>query len=190
MSARESLQKTKVGLILCSCFFAYGTYWSDWVFDYYMLWANPSEHPGAVNQAALYYSNQIPIPNILRYVPIANLIIAASGFATGLCTRTDGDILFDGASLVLMFFGIITYTTSVIPAVKIVTLSDDIEQTTVSLKQIAASHFIIVLAITGIIGLQITHYFIMKKSEKEEEFEDSKELLQDEDDDDDDDDDE
>ncbi|CAO3695595.1 unnamed protein product [Rhizopus stolonifer] len=175
MPTKEFLQKAKVALILCSCFFAYGTYWSDWVFDYFLLWADPSEHPGAVSQAALYYSNQIPIPSILRYIPIANLAIAASGFATGLCTMTDGDLLFDGASLVLMFFGITTYITSVIPAVEVVTRSNDIEQATISLKQIAASHFIIVLAITGIIGLQITHYFVMKRSPKEEEDENSEE---------------
>jgi C4-dicarboxylate transporter len=36
------------------------------------------------------------------------------------------------------------------------------------LKNIAAAHFIIVLAITGIISLQLTHYFVMKRSNKEE----------------------
>jgi hypothetical protein len=35
----------------------------------------------------------------LKYVPIANLCIAATGFATGLLTMTDGNLLFDGASL-------------------------------------------------------------------------------------------
>lgn len=58
---------------------------------------------------------------------------------------------------------------------EVVTRSNDIEQATISLKRIAASHFIIVLAITGIIGLQITHYFVMKKSPKEEEEDSSEE---------------
>lgn len=162
------MQTAKVALILCSCFFAYGSYWSDWAFDYYLLWANPNEHPDAVTRATLYYANQAHIPSILTYVPIANLCIATAGFATGLFSMTDGNFLFDGASLVLTMFGISTYITSVKPAIHVVSKSKDLEDITTSLKNIAAAHFIIVLAITGIIGLQIAHYFIMKRSNKEE----------------------
>jgi hypothetical protein len=38
-------------------------------------------------------------PDILKYIPFANLMIAAFGFAAGLATWTDGNILFDGAAL-------------------------------------------------------------------------------------------
>lgn len=70
--AGEQMQTIKVAMILCSCFFAYGvcktivcrwcadwssfclkTYWSDWAFDYFLLWANPAEHPNAVSRAAV-----------------------------------------------------------------------------------------------------------------------------------------
>ncbi|KAI8889905.1 ER membrane protein SH3 [Backusella circina FSU 941] len=163
----EYLQTVKIALILCSCFFAYGSYWSDWAFDYFLLWTNPLEHPEAISRATFYYANQAHIPNILKYVPIVNLLIAATGFATGIVNMTDGNLLFDGASLVLLFFGISTHFSSVKPAVTTVTVSNDLEEITKSLKNIAAAHFIIVLAITGIIGLQITHYFVMKKSHKE-----------------------
>ncbi|CAO3646217.1 unnamed protein product [Mucor hiemalis] len=138
---RESMQTAKVALILCSCFFAYG----------------------------LYYANQAHIPSILKYIPIANLCIATAGFATGLVSMTDGNFLFDGASLVLTLFGISTYITSVKPAIIVVSESKDQNDITTALKNIAAAHFIIVLAITGIIGLQIAHYFIMKRSNKEDE---------------------
>ncbi|KAI8647097.1 ER membrane protein SH3 [Parasitella parasitica] len=164
---REYFQTAKVALILCSCFFSYGTYWSDWAFDYYMLWANPAEYPKAITRATFYYANQGHIPNILKYVPIVNLCIAATGFATGLLTMTDGNLLFDGASLVLMLFGATTYLSSVKPAITIVSESADVNDITTSLKNIAAAHFIIVLAITGIIGLQITHYFVMNRTNKE-----------------------
>ncbi|KAK4510948.1 uncharacterized protein ATC70_000057 [Mucor velutinosus] len=172
---REYMQTAKVALILCSCFFSYGTYWSDWAFDYYLLWANPSEYPEAITRATFYYANQGHIPNILKYVPIANLCIAATGFATGLLTMTDGNLLFDGASLVLMMFGVTTYLSSVKPAIAVVNQSADVSDITASLKNIAAAHFIIVLAITGIIGLQITHYFVMKRSNKDKETEDDQE---------------
>ncbi|CAO3651157.1 unnamed protein product [Mucor fragilis] len=168
---REYMQTAKVALILCSCFFSYGTFWSDWAFDYYLLWANPSEYPEAITRATFYYANQGHIPNILKYVPIANLCIAAAGFATGLFTMTDGNLLFDGASLVLMLFGVTTHLSSVKPAIAVVNQSADVHAITTSLKNIAAAHFIIVLAITGIIGLQIAHYFVMKRPTKEEDQE-------------------
>ncbi|CAO0802054.1 unnamed protein product [Mucor circinelloides] len=178
---REYMQTAKVALILCSCFFSYGTYWSDWAFDYYLLWANPAEYPEAITRATFYYANQGHIPNILKYVPIANLCIAATGFVTGLLTMTDGNLLFDGASLVLMMFGITTYLSSVKPAITVVSESADVNEITTSLKNIAAAHFIIVLAITGIIGLQITHYFVMKRSNKDREDGGNQETDQEED---------
>ncbi|GAA5796074.1 hypothetical protein HPULCUR_001443 [Helicostylum pulchrum] len=172
---KESTQTAKVALILCSCFFAYGTYWSDWAFDYYLLWANPVSLPETVARATSYYANQANIPSILKYVPIANLCIATIGLITGLFSMTDGNLLFDGASLVLMFFGLSTYFNSVRPAITTVSESADANEITIALKNIAAAHFIIVLAITGIIGLQVTHYCIMKKPSKEEEEEEDEE---------------
>ncbi|KAI9314606.1 ER membrane protein SH3 [Dichotomocladium elegans] len=164
--AGEYMQSIKVTLILCSCFFAYGTYWADWAFDYFLLWANPAEHPNAVSRATLYYATQSEAPNILKYIPFANLMIAAVGFSAGLAHMSDANILFDGASLVLMLFGLSTHTTSVRPGLEVITTSDNEEDITASLKNIAAAHFMIVLAITGIIGLQIAHYFVMKKTAK------------------------
>ncbi|KAI7901237.1 ER membrane protein SH3 [Cokeromyces recurvatus] len=165
---KEYLQTVKVVLILCSCFFSYGIYWADWAFDYYLLWSNSTQQAEAISRATFYYANQAQIPNILQYVPIINLFIAAVGFATGLLTVTDGSLLFDGASLVLMFFGLFTYLTTVKPAIQTIVESTNMNKITASLKNIAAAHFIIVLAITGIIGLQITHYFVLKKPSKEE----------------------
>ncbi|KAG0741968.1 hypothetical protein G6F57_010799 [Rhizopus arrhizus] len=168
MSARDQMQYIKVVLILCSCFFAYGTFWSDWSFDYYFLWANLSEHPTAVSRATLYYTNQLNVPNIIKYIPFANLLIAAVGFAAGLANMTDGNILFDGASLVLMLFAISTYASSVKPGMMAISETTDEKEIITNLKNIAAAHFIIVLAITGIIGLQITYYVLTKRADNAE----------------------
>ncbi|KAI8334969.1 ER membrane protein SH3 [Chlamydoabsidia padenii] len=164
----EYHQKTKVAMILCSCFFAFGSYWSDWAFDYYLLWANPADHPNAVARAAVYYATQTEVPNILKYIPLVNLLIGAIGFSAGLANMTDGNMLFDGASIVLLLFGISTYATSVKPALVTITESKDDDAVLAALKNIAAAHFIIVLAVTGIVGLQLAHLFVMKKTEKSE----------------------
>ncbi|KAG2220482.1 hypothetical protein INT45_011486 [Circinella minor] len=169
MLSPEQMQTVKVALILCSCFFAYGTYWSDWAFDYYLLWANPADHPNAISRAILYYTTKSQAPEILRYIPIVNLFIGAVGFSAGLAHFTEGNILFDGASLVLMLFGLSTHATSVQPGLDVIVKSTkETEEAVASLKNIAAAHFIIVLAITGIIGLQIAHYFVMKKTAQAE----------------------
>lgn len=47
----------------------------------------------------------------------------------------------------------------------------DVEEITKILKNIAAAHFIMVLAITGIVGLQITHYILNKRADNAERAE-------------------
>lgn len=44
----------------------------------------------------------------------------------------------------------------------------------VNLKNIAAAHFIMTLAVTGIIGLQITHYVLNKRADSAEAAEAAK----------------
>ncbi|ORX62681.1 ER membrane protein SH3 [Hesseltinella vesiculosa] len=175
---KEYYQKTKVAMILCSCFFAYGTYWSDWAFDYYLLWANPADHPEAVSRAALYYTAQNDIPNILKYIPLANLFIGAMGFSAGLANMTESNALFDGASIILLLFAVSTYATSVKPALLTISESKNNDDILASLKNIAAAHFITVMAITGIICLQLAHLFVMKKSSKSEKKAEAKEKVE------------
>ena len=50
------------------------------------------------------------------------MIIAAVGLSAGLANMTDGNILFDGASLVLMLFALSTYATSVKPGTNLLDL--------------------------------------------------------------------
>lgn len=78
-----------------------------------------------------YYTNQLDAPDIIKYIPFANLMIAAVGLSAGLANMTDGNILFDGASLVLMLFGLSTYATSVKPGNKILFDSFEIKCYTV-----------------------------------------------------------
>lgn len=51
---------------------------------------------------------------------------------------------------------------------KIISETVDEKEIISSLKNIAAAHFIIVLAITGIIGLQITYYIVTKRADNAE----------------------
>lgn len=55
--------------------------------------------------------------------------------------------------------------------VKTIAETKDLVEITKTLKNIAAAHFIMVLAITGIVGLQITHYILNKKADNAEKAE-------------------
>ncbi|KAI8982992.1 ER membrane protein SH3 [Pilobolus umbonatus] len=166
MSSSDRMQSVKVVLILCSCFFAFGSLWSDWAFDYYFLWTSIADHPHAVEAATLYYKQHLNSPDLIKYVPFVNLLIAAFGFAAGLANMTDGNILFDGASLVLMLFALSTFASTVRPAMQSLEESDISSKLIDNLKNIAAAHFMMVLAISGIILLQVTHFIVSKRSEK------------------------
>ncbi|KAI8074045.1 ER membrane protein SH3-domain-containing protein [Gongronella butleri] len=149
-------QKSKAVMILCSCFFAYGTFWSDWAYDYDMLWKASPIGPQDIARGVMYYKAQTELPQVLQYVPLANLFIGVCGISAGLAGGELDSKLFDGASVVLLLFAVSTFASSVKPSlVTIADASSTESQLLTALK---------VLAITGIIGLQLAHLFVMRKS--------------------------
>lgn len=56
-------------------------------------------------------------------------------------------------------------------AIKTISETDVKSELAKELKNIAAAHFIITLAITGIVGLQITHYVLNKRADNAERVE-------------------
>jgi hypothetical protein len=89
-----------------------------------------------------------------------------------------------------MLFALSTYATSVKPgmfiqcstiptlltfycdtAIQSISETDVKSELAKNLKNIAAAHFIITLAITGIVGLQITHYVLNKRADNAERAE-------------------
>lgn len=85
-----------------------------------------------------------------------------------------------------MLFALSTHATSVRPGLDTIVSSKEEDALAAAVKNIAAAHFIIVLAVTGkhkqfkvytaefwsswllgIIGLQIAHYFVIRKSSSE-----------------------
>ncbi|GAB5586618.1 hypothetical protein Unana1_01518 [Umbelopsis nana] len=166
MSAIDNLSTIKVALIVSACFFAYGRYWADWAFDYYLIWSDPAARPNAFANAALYYANQNETPKVHQYISIVNLLIASVGLGAGLASMRDANILFDGASLVLMISGIASHVSSIRPGIELVATSKDQDQIDEALKNIAAAHTIIVTAVTVL--LQVAHYFCMKRWAKED----------------------
>ncbi|KAH8549981.1 ER membrane protein SH3 [Umbelopsis sp. PMI_123] len=171
MSVIESLRSSKVALIVAACFFQYGRYWADWAFDYYLIWSDPAARPNAFANAALYYANQYETPKVHQYISFVDLLIASLGLGAGLASMRDANILFDGASLVLMISGLASHVTSIRPSIAVVASSNNEDEIIDALKNIAAAHTIIVTAVTGIVLLQVAHYFCMKRWAAEDAIE-------------------
>lgn len=53
-------------------------------------------------------------------------------------------------------------------AIKNISETDVVSELTLNLKNIAAAHCIMTLAITGIIGLQVAHFYLNKRADKAE----------------------
>ncbi|KAM3583837.1 hypothetical protein VKS41_003808 [Umbelopsis sp. WA50703] len=168
MSIIQDLSTIKVALIVSACFFAYGRYWADWVFDYYIIWSDPAARQNAFSNAALYYANQNDTPMVHQYISIINLVIASIGLGAGLASMRDANILFDGASLVLMIFGLTSHVSSIRPGIELIARSKDEDEIAEALKNIAVAHTVIVTAVTGIVLLQVAHYLAMKKWARED----------------------
>ncbi|CAO3664377.1 unnamed protein product [Umbelopsis vinacea] len=151
MPVIDNLSTVKVALIVSACFFAYGRYWADWAFDYYLIWSDPAAHPNAFANAA-----------------VSGLLYASVGIVAGLASMRNANILFDGASLVLMISGIASHVSSIRPGIEIVATSNDQDEIAEALKNIAAAHTIIVTAVTGIVLLQVAHYLCMKRWARED----------------------
>ncbi|KAI9288175.1 ER membrane protein SH3 [Umbelopsis sp. AD052] len=174
MSIIENLASVKIALIVAACFFQYGRYWSDWAFDYYLIWSDPAARPNAFANAALYYANQNDTPQVHQYISYVDLLIASLGIGAGLASMRDANILFDGASLVLMISGIASHVTSIIPSIALVAKSNDEDEIMEALKNIAVAHTIIVTAVTGIVLLQVAHHFCIRRWAREDAAEHTK----------------
>ncbi|RUS26801.1 hypothetical protein BC938DRAFT_484100 [Jimgerdemannia flammicorona] len=95
----QIVMSTKLTLVLCACFFAFGTYWADWSIDYWLIWADPALNPNAIPNAITYYQNLYNAPQIHKIVLLAPVFIGVVGLSMGFAQMYDINFLFDGGAL-------------------------------------------------------------------------------------------
>jgi hypothetical protein len=127
----------------------------------------------------LYASPPI-ISRILHIVIGVGLI----GFLTKLYRATEANYLFDGASLVLYFAGILVYITNIVKGFRVVTagiygavepeigpdgveLENDYISREDTLRVFAASNTILALVLVGVLVLQAGQWYALRKEEAE-----------------------
>lgn len=181
MSLRASLRTDN---LTATCFFL-GILFSSFPYDYNVLWKNPPNRDIYFNILEDHIKFLYASPPIISR--ILNIVIATglAGFLAKLYRASEANYLFDGASLVLYFAGILVYLTNIVKGFRVVTagiygnvgeelkaeLKDDAEGDYISredtLRVFAASNTILALVLVGVLVLQAGQWYALRKEQAE-----------------------
>lgn len=150
------------GLIILSTGFVLGSVYSNWAYDYYMLWERPLSSE-MVEIAAQHYRMRAGQPAFLHHVLHGALVIGFCGTFIKIFKPTEANTLFDGGSLILFVIATAFYLTNLRPAAHSVLTNDwnDIDEVT-GIQLISASQVLIVLVFIGVLALQLGQWWAAK----------------------------
>lgn len=150
---------------------------SSFPYDYPLLWTSeplPATFLSELETHLAFLHAAPPlIPRILHFL----IAIGLAGFLLKLFKPSEANLLFDGASLVLYVVGVIVYITNIIKGLRLVTLGEWDEVSTVegevvmgredSLKVLAASNTILALVLVGVLVLQAGQWYAERREREE-----------------------
>ncbi|KAF2456650.1 Shr3 amino acid permease chaperone [Lineolata rhizophorae] len=170
-----------------TCFFL-GMLFSQFPYDYNVLWAVPPDREPYFqlleNHLRFMHASPPLISRVLHIVMGTGLL----GFLTKLYKPSEANMLFDGASLVLYMCGIIVYVANIVKGLRVVTIGsygqfDIVDGERVpkadagengeiigredSLRVLAASNTILALVLIGVLVLQAGQWYAQRKEEAE-----------------------
>jgi hypothetical protein len=162
-----------------TCFFL-GILFASFPYDYNVLWTTPVDREAYFkileDHIKFLYASPPLISRILHIVIGTGL----AGFLMKLYRATEANYLFDGASLVLYFAGVLVYLTNIVKGFRVVTAGiygavDDLPEDTPNdyitredtLRVFAASNTILALVLVGVLVLQAGQWYALRKEEAE-----------------------
>lgn len=167
--------------LTATCFFL-GILFSSFPYDYNVLWTTPPNRDIYFNiledHIKFLYASP-PIISRILHIAIGTGLV---GFLTKLYRASEANYLFDGASLVLYFAGILVYITNIVKGFRVVTagiygavpeaqLAEGEENDYISredtLRVFAASNTILALVLVGVLVLQAGQWYALRKEERE-----------------------
>jgi hypothetical protein len=145
-----------------------------------VLWTTPVDREAYFkileDHIKFLYASPPLISRILHIVIGTGL----AGFLMKLYRATEANYLFDGASLVLYFAGVLVYLTNIVKGFRVVTAGiygavDDLPEDTPNdyitredtLRVFAASNTILALVLVGVLVLQAGQWYALRKEEAE-----------------------
>ncbi|KAM6500572.1 Shr3 amino acid permease chaperone [Amanita muscaria] len=162
----------RAGVVVCVTSFLLGALFTHWIADSRTLWKSPitDEHLWI---AASYYSILTKGPVHLLYFLSAMVLIGATTLFWSLGDAKAGNILFDGGSIFLFGMTVIMYLNSVLPNIfasfSILPSHQLVDPFPSALKavtvDVASSHLICSVALTGVLALQAGRFWAEKSDE-------------------------
>ncbi|EPS41469.1 hypothetical protein H072_4655 [Dactylellina haptotyla CBS 200.50] len=156
-------------LIVCPTSFILGILFTNWSYDFPLLWTSKRLTPEMIKAIEAHYVMLYDSPPLIGRVLHAIILIALAAFIAKLYKPSESNALFDGASLVLFMVAVIVYGSNTIKGMQIIKGGDygeDIPQAQ-SLQVVAASNTIMALVLIGVLLLQAGQWYAERK-EKEE----------------------
>ncbi|KAF3909474.1 hypothetical protein AA313_de0203243 [Arthrobotrys entomopaga] len=156
-------------LIVCPTSFILGVLFTNWSYDFPLLWTSSPLTPELIKSIETHYVMLYDSPPLIGRVLHAIILIALMAFIAKLYKPSESNALFDGASLVLFMVAVIVYGSNTIKGMQIIKsgdYGDEIPQVQ-SLQVVAASNTIMALVLIGVLLLQAGQWYAEKK-EKEE----------------------
>lgn len=155
--AYKDLVPVGTGLIIAATSFGLGVVYSNTAYDYNTLWTYDAE---GFARSLAHYSNWANAPMRLHYILHVVIFLGLSGCFIKLYKPLDDAKYFEYGTLGLMMAGIVIYLTNLRIGINSCLTGEwgEVDQNT-GINVMAASQFLIVIALVGVLILQAGLYY-------------------------------
>lgn len=155
--AYKDLVPVGTGLIIAATSFGLGVVYSNLPYDYFTLWKHD---PEGFTRSLAHYTNWANAPRRVHHIFHFVMFLGLSGCFIKLYKPSDDVKYFEYGTLGLMMVGIIIYLTNLRIGVNSCLTGQwgEVDQKT-GINVMAASQFLIVIALTGVLILQAGLYY-------------------------------
>jgi len=174
--ARGSSSFATFMIIGPTCFFL-GILFSFFPYDYPLLWTTEDTSMAFYDQLETHLRFMHASPPLISRILNIVIFIGFSGFIVKLYKPSEGNLLFDGSSLVLYTIGVIVYLTNIVKGLRIVAAGQYEKAFTAaelaapgmavtredSLRVLAASNTILALVLIGVLVLQAGQWYAERR---------------------------
>ncbi|PVH13742.1 uncharacterized protein CXQ87_001860 [Candidozyma duobushaemuli] len=162
--AYKDLVPVGTGLIIAATSFGLGVVYSNSAYDYNTLWKYDAE---GFTRSLAHYSNWANAPMRIHHILHFVMFLGLSGCFIKLYKPSDDSKYFEYGTLGLMMVGIVIYLTNLRIGVNSCITGEwgEVDQNT-GINVMAASQFLIVIALSGVLILQAGLYYAEWYDEK------------------------
>ncbi|KAF3318654.1 hypothetical protein TWF173_006670 [Orbilia oligospora] len=107
-------------LIVCPTSFLLGILFTNWSYDFPLLWTSTPLTPAMISNIETHYNMLFDSPPLIGRVLHAIILVGLAAFIVKLYKPSESNALFDGASLVLFMIAVIVYGSNTLKGMQII----------------------------------------------------------------------